>query len=65
MPSHEVDRDGALGLVSLALAMLTLRGPPRQVRENPSIKGWFSGHFHLSHDYEDSITFPGGNNRGS
>jgi len=21
--------------------------------------GWFSGHFHLSHDYEDSITFPG------
>ena len=80
------------------------------VRENPQIKGWFSGetprpfawptrpqahnhtnmpptvtnmppsplisplgippllpsgHFHLSHDYEDSITFPGGNNRGS
>ncbi len=35
------------------------------VRENPSIKAWFSGHFHLSHDYEDSITFPGGNNRGS
>merc|ERR1712216_642464 len=27
--------------------------------------GWFNGHFHLSHDYEDSITFPGGNNRGS
>ena len=25
----------------------------------------FSAHFHLSHDYEDSITFPGGNNRGS
>jgi len=35
------------------------------VRNNPCIKGWFSGHFHLSHDYEDSITFPGGNNRGS
>jgi hypothetical protein len=35
------------------------------VRENHQIKGWFSGHFHLSHDYEDSITFPGGNNRGS
>jgi len=35
------------------------------VRQNPSIKAWFSGHFHLSHDYEDSITFPGGNNRGS
>jgi len=35
------------------------------VRENPCIKGWFSGHFHLSHDYEDSMTFPGGNNRGS
>ena len=35
------------------------------VRDNPSIKGWFSGHFHLSHDYEDSITFPGGNNRGT
>ncbi|CAK9008890.1 Hypothetical protein SCF082_LOCUS10063 [Durusdinium trenchii] len=34
------------------------------VRENPCIKGWFSGHFHLSHDYEDSITFPGGNRRG-
>eukprot|EP00240_Pyramimonas_obovata_P003347 CAMPEP_0118921598 /NCGR_PEP_ID=MMETSP1169-20130426/819_1 /TAXON_ID=36882 /ORGANISM="Pyramimonas obovata, Strain CCMP722" /LENGTH=607 /DNA_ID=CAMNT_0006862347 /DNA_START=55 /DNA_END=1878 /DNA_ORIENTATION=- len=35
------------------------------VRSNSSIKGWFSGHFHLSHDYEDSITFPGGNSRGS
>jgi len=35
------------------------------VRENHAIKAWFSGHFHLSHDYEDSITFPGGNNRGS
>jgi hypothetical protein len=35
------------------------------VRNNPCIKGWFSGHFHLSHDYEDSITFPEGNNRGS
>jgi len=35
------------------------------VRENSSIKAWFNGHFHLSHDYEDSITFPGGNNRGS
>merc|ERR1719464_596019 len=35
------------------------------VRANPSIKAWFSGHFHLSHDYEDSITFPAGNNRGS
>jgi len=35
------------------------------VRKSPQIKGWFNGHFHLSHDYEDSITFPGGNNRGS
>lgn len=35
------------------------------VRENPSIKAWFSGHFHLGQDYQDSITFPGGNNRGS
>ena len=35
------------------------------MRENACIKGWFSGHFHLSHDYEDSMTFPGGNNRGS
>jgi len=35
------------------------------VRDNPAIKGWFSGHFHLSHDYEDSITFPAGNNRGN
>mmetsp|Transcript_1292 Transcript_1292/g.3047 ORF Transcript_1292/g.3047 Transcript_1292/m.3047 type:complete len:595 (-) Transcript_1292:349-2133(-) len=35
------------------------------VRANHQIKGWFSGHFHLSHDYEDSITFPGGNLRGS
>jgi len=34
------------------------------VRENKCIKGWFSGHFHLSHDYEDSMSFPGGNNRG-
>ena len=29
------------------------------VRRSPQIKGWFNGHFHLSHDYEDSITFPG------
>jgi hypothetical protein len=35
------------------------------VRSNSQIKAWFSGHFHLSHDYEDSITFPDGNNRGS
>jgi len=28
------------------------------VREHRCIKGWFSGHFHLSHDYQDSITFP-------
>jgi hypothetical protein len=35
------------------------------VRENPQIKGWFSGHFHLSHDYEDSMAFPEGNNRGA
>lgn len=35
------------------------------VRKNPCIKAWFSGHFHLGQDYEDSITFPQGNNRGS
>mmetsp|Transcript_20160 Transcript_20160/g.20260 ORF Transcript_20160/g.20260 Transcript_20160/m.20260 type:complete len:553 (+) Transcript_20160:93-1751(+) len=35
------------------------------VRKNPCIKAWFSGHFHLGQDYEDSITFPEGNNRGS
>jgi len=35
------------------------------VRSHSNIKAWFSGHFHLSHDYEDSITFPGGNRRGS
>ena len=35
------------------------------IRKNSQVKAWFSGHFHLSHDYEDSITFPGGNNRGS
>jgi len=35
------------------------------VRKNTCIKGWFSGHFHLSHDYEDSMSFPAGNNRGS
>ena len=35
------------------------------VRKNTCIKGWFSGHFHLSHDYEDSMSFPMGNNRGS
>ena len=28
------------------------------VRENLSIKAWFSGHFHIGHDYQDSITFP-------
>jgi hypothetical protein len=35
------------------------------VRKNPSIKAWFSGHFHLGQDYQDSITFPEGHNRGS
>ena len=35
------------------------------IRKHSQVKAWFSGHFHLSHDYEDSITFPGGNNRGS
>jgi hypothetical protein len=35
------------------------------VRKSPCIKAWFSGHFHLGQDYEDSITFPQGNNRGS
>ena len=29
------------------------------VRENLSIKVWFSGHFHIGHDYQDSIIFPG------
>ena len=35
------------------------------VRANPSIKAWFSGHFHLGQDYQDSITFPDGADRGS
>ena len=35
------------------------------VRANTCIKAWFSGHFHLGQDYQDSITFPEGNNRGS
>ena len=35
------------------------------VRANPCVKAWFSGHFHLGQDYQDSITFPEGNNRGS
>lgn len=35
------------------------------VRKNSCIKAWFSGHFHLGQDYEDSLTFPEGNNRGS
>jgi len=35
------------------------------VRDNTCIKGWFSGHFHLSHDYEDSTAYPEGNNRGA
>jgi hypothetical protein len=28
------------------------------VREHRCIKGWWSGHFHLGQDYQDSITFP-------
>lgn len=28
------------------------------VREHRSIKGWFSGHFHLGQDYQDSMSFP-------
>lgn len=28
------------------------------VREHRSVKAWFSGHFHLGQDYQDSITFP-------
>jgi len=27
----------------------------RIVKNNPQIKCWFSGHFHLSHDYEDAL----------
>lgn len=27
----------------------------RIVKENPQIKCWLSGHFHLSHDYEDAL----------
>lgn len=29
-----------------------------QVRKHRCIKAWFSGHFHLGQDYQDSITFP-------
>ena len=28
------------------------------MREHRCIKAWFSGHFHLGQDYQDSITFP-------
>lgn len=28
------------------------------VRDNRCVKAWFSGHFHLGQDYQDSITFP-------
>jgi hypothetical protein len=28
------------------------------VREHRCIKAWFSGHFHLGQDYQDSVTFP-------
>ncbi|KAH8071376.1 hypothetical protein JL721_4351 [Aureococcus anophagefferens] len=28
------------------------------VRKHRCVKAWFSGHFHLGQDYEDSITFP-------
>jgi hypothetical protein len=35
------------------------------VRKYPTIKAWFSGHFHLGHDYQDSITFPVKANRGN
>jgi hypothetical protein len=31
----------------------------RIVKENPQIKMWFNGHFHLSHDYQDSISTVG------
>jgi hypothetical protein len=31
----------------------------RTVLDNPQIKLWFSGHFHLSHDYEDSVSMVG------
>jgi hypothetical protein len=31
----------------------------RTVLQNPAIKMWFSGHFHLSHDYQDSISTVG------
>ena len=30
----------------------------RIVRENPQIKCWLSGHFHLSHDYQDALVQP-------
>ena len=30
----------------------------RIVKENPQIKCWLSGHFHLSHDYQDALVQP-------
>eukprot|EP00981_Chlorochromonas_danica_P007345 scaffold1690_cov177-Ochromonas_danica.AAC.22 len=35
------------------------------VRKYRSIKAWFSGHFHLGQDYQDSIILPEGHNHGS
>jgi len=29
------------------------------VRRSPQIKAWFSGHFHLSHNYQDSVALAG------
>jgi hypothetical protein len=31
----------------------------RTVQNNPQIKVWFSGHFHLSHDYQDALVQAG------
>lgn len=31
----------------------------RLVEKYPAIKLWFSGHFHLSHNYQDSISVVG------
>jgi hypothetical protein len=28
----------------------------RACKKYPQIRAWFSGHFHLSHDFEDSIS---------
>ena len=54
-PGPPVDRRGAKGIPQLSSVAQFIR----ICRRHPNIRLWFSGHFHLSHNYRESISTVG------